>query len=134
MAADTPGRKGKAEKGGKDGLSEIVRIMSRDGLTVKDITARLMGDQPALVGEGECNPCFEESAGILYCDGSGVRVLPFGGSGVPVLLLVTGGVPAFVNHHSYLNTATDNPNGPVDPERAPAPRESNGGPGGQTLM
>jgi hypothetical protein len=127
MAADTPGRKGKAEKGGKDGLSEIVRIMSRDGLTVKDITARLMGEgQPALMGEGECNPCFEESAGILYCDGSGTAVLPFPATGVPVMLLVTNGVPQWVNHSSYLNPVPNNPNGPL--ESAPQPRESNGGP------
>ena len=122
--SDTPGRKGRGEKGGKDGLSEILRIMSRDGLTVKDITARVMGEGgPAVVGEGDCNPCFEQNAGLMYCDGSGVRVLPFGDTSVPVLLLVTGGVPQFVNHSSYLNPIPQPPpNGPL--EAAPPPRES----------
>ena len=106
--------------------------LCRDGLTVKDITARVMGEgEPAAMGSGECNPCFEESAGLLFCTGSHKQVLPFPATGVPVLLLVTNGVAQWVNHGSYLNTVPNNPNGPL--ESAPPPRE-NGGPGEQTDM
>ena len=120
--SDTPGRKGRGEKSKADWLSEIHRIMAKEGLTVKDIVAAFTGE-PALVGSGDCNPCFEENAGLMYCDGSGVRVLPFGDTSVPVLLLVTGGVPQFVNHSSYLNPIPQPPpNGPL--EAAPPPRES----------
>jgi len=100
-------------------------------LTVKDIVAAFTGE-PALVGSGDCNPCFEENAGLMYCDGSGTAVLPFPATGVPVLLRVTNGVMEWANHGSYLNPISPPPpNGPL--ESAPPPRE-NGGPGEQTDM
>lgn len=65
--------------------------------------------QPAI------NPCEQESAGFLTCDGVNQVVVPFP-SGGPWRVLVTNGVITFENAAG----------GGGGVEAAPAPRESNG--------
>jgi len=133
---DTPEKKGRAKKSKADRLSEILRIMANSGLTIKDIEAAFTGE-PMPVGSGDCSgcdPCFEESAGILTCTGTGKHVIPFPDTTVHVVPYFTSaGHAGWANLAALMNTVPPNPNGPAGVEAAPPPRE-NGGPGEQTDM
>jgi hypothetical protein len=110
MAKTPKGRDGKGDR--KARLAEVRRIVSENGLTIEDVFPD--DTQPA------ANPCENESAGFLICNGSSQEVVAFP-SGGPWVPQVTNGVITFANAA-----------GASAVESAPPPREN--GPGEQTLM
>ena len=112
MAKTPKGRDGKGDR--KARLAEVRRIVSENGLTVEDVFP-----EPA-DSEAAVNPCENESAGLLICNGSSQEVVAFP-SGGPWVLQVTNGVITFANAAG------------VSAEQAPPPRE-NGNPGEQVNM
>jgi hypothetical protein len=110
MAKTPKGRDGKGDR--KARLAEVRRIVSENGLTIEEVFPD--DTQPA------ANPCENESAGFLICNGSSQEVVAFP-SGGPWVLQVTNGVITFANAAG------------VSAEQAPAPRP-NGGPDEQVNM
>ena len=105
--AKTPKGQG---KGGKESrLAEVRRIVAEEGLTIADVFPE---DEPPMPPE---NPCFEQSAGFLICNGSSQEVIAFP-SGGPWRVVVTNGVITFENA-AGLNAV----------EQAPEPRAAGGG-------
>ena len=108
--AKTPGRKGQ-EKGGKEKrLADVRRIIAEDGLTIADVFPASDPLDPGVA----TNPCAQESAGFLVCNGSEQEVVAFPAGG-PWRVVVTDGVVTF-----------ENAAGANAVEAAPPPRENGG--------
>lgn len=83
-----------AKKGGKEKrLAEVRRIVAEEGLTIKDV---FPGEVTPLDPATAANPCAEQSAGFLICNGSEQEVIAFP-SGGPWVVQVTNGVITFAN-------------------------------------
>lgn len=77
--------------------------------------------QATAAATGDCNPCFEQSAGLLTCDGSNPVVVPFPADGKWVVT-VYGGKLKLINGAGIIpDEDASEPTAPGDEELPPPP-------------